>query len=81
MHRSNGAATSNQMFDGSTRFNQVIYVAKATSLLAVAVDCKIAIHERLNNKIADYSAVIGTHSRTIGIENPDDLDIDAMLPV
>ena len=60
--------------------DQVIDIAERPRLLAVAEDGDVLIAQRLHDEARHHATVIGVGARTIGVEDADDLDRQAMLP-
>src|SRR5690606_21305894 len=59
--------------------DQVIHVAEAAGLGAVAIDGDGFALERLDDEVADHSAIVGVHARSISVEDTHDLDLQLML--
>ncbi len=60
---------------------QIVHVAKATRLCAIAINRDVASADRLDDEIAHDPAIIGMHAWTIGVEYADHLDVDTVLAV
>src|SRR5918995_5311610 len=61
--------------------DQVVDVAEAARLGAVTEDGeRLALH-RLADEGRDRPPVVGTHPGPVGVEDPDDRRVDALLPV
>src|SRR5205807_3975197 len=58
------------------RFDDIVDVGKRTRLLAVSVNHQIIAAQRGDAEIRNHAAVINSHSRPVGVEQPDDLDVD-----
>ena len=60
---------------------QVVDVHEGAGLVAVAVDGQRLAFQGLHDEVGDDPAVIHSHPRTIRVEDADDFDLHAMLPV
>ncbi len=60
-------------------FDEIIYVAKRSSLLPITIDSYVFTSQCLNNKITHHSSVIWIHSWSVGVKNSDYTNIDSML--
>jgi hypothetical protein len=61
--------------------DQIVDVAEASCLRAVAEDGERLAGERLADERRDRAPVIGAHPRPVRVEDPDDRRVDALLPV
>ena len=61
--------------------DEIVNKAEGSGLGTLAVNSKIPTLEGLNDEVGDHSSIIGEHARTIGVENADHSDIDAILAV
>lgn len=61
--------------------DEVVDVAEAARLLAVAVDRDRLTLQRLDDEIRHHAPVVGMHSRAIGVEDAHDLDVEFVLAV
>jgi len=61
--------------------DQVVHVAERAGLGAIAVDGEILAAQGLDDEVGNDAAVIGMHARAVGVENPDDADVHAVLAV
>ena len=61
--------------------DEVVDVAEAPRLRAVAVDRQRLPLERLAQEVGDRAAVVRSHPRAVGVEDPHDRRVDALLPV
>src|SRR6516225_3929016 len=59
--------------------DQIIDITERARLQPVAEYGDIAAEQRLDDKIRDHAAVVGVHARAVGVEDPRDLDAQAML--
>src|ERR1022692_3961133 len=57
------------------RAHQIVHVAEAAALLAIAEDGDVLATQGLHDEIRDHTAVVGMLAWTIGIENAHDLDV------
>ena len=73
------AVVSSDMGAPGDSVNQIGHVAEAPGLTAVAEDRHRFVVESLANKGGDDSPISQTHPRTIGIEDPCDLDWQTVL--
>jgi len=60
---------------------QVIDITEGACLCPVTKDRYVLISESLDNKVADDPSVVRMHLRAIGIEYPDNSDVNLVLPV
>src|SRR5215218_3634695 len=61
--------------------NEVVDVAEASCLRAVAEDGERLARECLAKEGRDRAPVVGAHARPVGVEDPDDRRVDALLAV
>ena len=61
--------------------DQVVDVAEAARLAAVAEDGQRLVLERLAQEGRDRAAVVRAHPRAVGVEDPHDAGVDALLAV
>ena len=52
--------------------NQIIDIAKATRLAAIAIDGDVVTSEGLHDKVTDDTAIIRRHTWAVGIKNTHD---------
>jgi len=62
-------------------FDQVIHIAERACLGPVPIDRYVLPCQCLYNEVADHPAVVRVHPGAVRIENPDDSNIDPVLPV
>ena len=62
-------------------FDQVVAVAEGAGLRAVAEDRDVLAGQRLADEVRHHAAVVGVHARAVGVEDPHDADVDAVLAV
>jgi hypothetical protein len=62
-------------------FNQVGHKAEGAGLGAVAVDGDIFAAQRLDGEVGDHPAVMLSHPRAVGVEDPGEPDIHVVLAV
>ena len=58
----------------------IAHVTEAASLIAVPIDGEIFATQCLLHKIRDNAAVIQLHSRTVGVEDADNVCVDLVIP-
>ena len=61
--------------------DEVVDVAEAPRLRAVAEDRDRLLLQRLADEVRDRAPVVGAHPRAVGVEDPDDRGVDALLAV
>src|SRR5437868_6156941 len=61
--------------------DQIVDVAEAAGLGAVAEDCQRLARGRLPNESWDGAPVVGPHPRPVGIKDTNDTSVDALLVV
>src|SRR6185295_17168068 len=66
---------------GYAAANQVIDIAEAPRLAAVAEDRDVVAAQGLHDEIRYHAAILAVHARAIGIENAHDLDVERVLAV
>ena len=59
-------------------FHQVVPVAEAARLRAVAKDRDVFSVQCLANEVAHHAAVEGMHPRAVGVEDPHDADVQSV---
>src|SRR5688572_17645397 len=52
--------------------NEIIDIAEAARLAAIAVDGEIVATQSLDDEVRYHAAIIGEHARTVGVEDADD---------
>src|SRR5262249_22327853 len=70
-----------RIHQGDEAINQVCDIAERSCLRAVAGHRQWTPVQSLHDEIRDHAAVVGLHSRPIGVEDARDLDPDAVLPM
>ena len=60
-------------------FDQVVDIAEASCLLAVAIKCYVFALERLNDEVRYDAAIIWVHTRPIRVEDARHLDVEIVL--
>ena len=61
--------------------HKVIHKAEGTGLRTIAVQGQRLSLERLNNEVADHTAIIRKHPRAVGVENPHHTDFHVVHPL
>ena len=61
--------------------DEVVHVTEAPRLRAVAVHGERFVRERLADEVRDRAAVVRPHPRPVGVEDPDDAGVHALLAV
>ena len=61
--------------------DQIVDVAEASRLRAVAEHGQRLVRERLANEGRNRAPVVRAHARPVGVEDPDDARVDALLAV
>src|SRR5207248_101236 len=61
--------------------DQVVHIAEAAGLAAVAVDGQGFAAQRLRHEVGDDAAVVDAHARRIGVEDADDPGIQPVRPL
>ena len=56
-----------------------MHVLEGSGLLSVTVDGHVLALEGLDDEVGDDTAVVGVHTRTKGVENTGDTDVDTVL--
>src|SRR5262249_31805084 len=75
-----GAGHIIRCFDQSHQsVNQVVNIAERSRLVAFAVDGDVLIAQRLHHKVRYDATVVWMHTRSIGVEDPCNLNGQAML--
>jgi len=62
-------------------FDEIVHETKVASLRAIAIDCDVLSSQRLDNEVANDPAIVGVHAWALSIEDPNDPDLQTMLPV
>ena len=55
--------------------DQIVDVTETPGLTAISVNGDRVTVQGLSNEVGNDSAITGAHARTVGIENPDDTDV------
>src|ERR1019366_4726003 len=61
--------------------NEIAHVAEGARLAAVAEDRDRAVRERLAQEGRDRAPIVGAHPRAVGVEDPHDRRVNALLAV
>jgi len=69
------------LHEADEAFDEVIDVAEGAGLSAVAVYRNILATKGLNDEVGDDASVIGVHAGAVGVKDPDDADVHAVLAV
>ena len=59
--------------------DEIIDIAEGAGLGPLAINSEILTLQGLNDKVGDDASIVVEHARTVGIENTDDTNIDAIL--
>ena len=60
--------------------NQIIHVTETSGLATIAINGDVFARQRLNDEIADDTAIIRVHPRSVGVEDTRHPDIQIVLP-
>ena len=61
--------------------DKIVDIAEGAGLGPLAINSEILTLQGLNDEVGDNASIIGQHARTIGVENTDHSDIDAVFTV
>ncbi len=59
--------------------DEVVDIAEGARLQAVAVERDVLAPERLHDEVRDHAPVVRVHAGSVGVEDPDDLDLQLVL--